>query len=46
MKSITIRLLDVEAAMLMEVQKKNKAFKDLQALLRQQIVAEYQRLGR
>ena len=33
MKSITIRLPDLEAAMLVEVQKKNKAFKDLQQLL-------------
>ena len=33
MKTITIRLPDVEAAMLAEVQKKNKRFKDLQGLL-------------
>ena len=33
MKTITIRLPDVEAAMLVEVQKGNKAFKDLQQLL-------------
>ena len=43
MKSITIRLPDVEAAMLVEVQKKNKAFKDLQKLLIQQIRQEYQK---
>ena len=43
MKSITIRLPDLEAAMLVEVQKKNKAFKDLQQLLIQQIRQEYQK---
>ena len=43
MKTITIRLSDVEAAMLVEVQKKNKAFKDLQQLLIQQIRQEYQK---
>ena len=42
MKTITIRLPDVEAAMLTEVQKRNKAFKDLQQLLIQQIRQEYQ----
>ena len=41
MKTIIIRLPDVEAAMLVEVQKKNKAFKDLQQLLIQQIHQEY-----
>ena len=41
MKSITIRLPDVEAAMLVEVQKRNKAFKDLQQLLIQHIHQEY-----
>ena len=41
MKTITIRLPDVEAAMLAEVQKRNKAFKDLQQLLIQQILQEY-----
>ena len=41
MKTITIRLPDVEAAMLLEVQKRNKAFKDLQQLLIQQILQEY-----
>ena len=41
MKTITIRLPDVEAAMLFEVQKKNKAFRDLQSLLLQQIAQEY-----
>ena len=43
MKTITIRLPDVEAAMLVEVQKSNKAFKDLQQLLIQQIRQEYQK---
>ena len=43
MKSITIRLPDVEAAMLVEVQKRNKAFRDLQQLLTQQIRQEYQK---
>ena len=43
MRTITIRLPDVEAAMLVEVQKRNKAFKDLQQLLIQQISQEYQK---
>ena len=43
MKTITIRLPDVEAAMLVEVRKGNKAFKDLQQLLIQQIRQEYQK---
>jgi len=33
MKNIIIRLPDVEAAMLVEVQKVNKAYRDLQAVL-------------
>ena len=41
MKTIIIRLPDVEAAMLVEVQKKNKAFKDMQQLMIQQIRQEY-----
>ena len=41
MKTITIRLSDVEAAMLVEVQKRNKAFKHLQEMLIQQIHKEY-----
>ena len=41
MKSITIRLLDVEAAMLFEVQKVNKACRGLQALLVSKIKQEY-----
>jgi hypothetical protein len=41
MKSITIRLPDVEAAMLLEVQKVNRAYRDLQGLLINQIQQEY-----
>ena len=41
MKTITIRLPDVEAAMLVEVQKVNKAYINLQGLLRSQIQQEY-----
>jgi hypothetical protein len=45
-KTITIRLPAVEAAMLLEVQKTNKEYKDLQVLLLNQIRREYQRLFR
>ena len=45
MKTITIRLPDVEAVMLVEVQKRNKAFKDLQQLLIQQIRQEYKKIS-
>jgi hypothetical protein len=41
MKTITILLPDVEAAMLVEVQKRNKDFRDLQAFLVKQIQLEY-----
>ena len=41
MKTITIRLPDVEAAMLAEAQKVNKAYRDLQGLLISQIQQEY-----
>jgi len=41
MKTITIRLPDVEAAMLLEVQKSNRAFRDIQALVISQIQQEY-----
>ena len=41
MKTIIIRLPDVEAAMLVEVQKVNKAYRDLQGLLLSQIQQEY-----
>jgi hypothetical protein len=44
MKTITIRLPDVEAAMLVEVQKVNKAYKDLQSLLLNQIQQDYQKI--
>jgi hypothetical protein len=40
-KTITIRLPDVEAAMLLEVQKVNRAYRDLQGLLINQIQQEY-----
>ena len=43
MKTIIIRLPDVEAAMLVEVQKINKAYRDLQGLLINQIQTEYQK---
>lgn len=42
MKTITIRLPDVEAAMLVELQKSNRAFKGQQHLLIKQIYQEYQ----
>ena len=41
MKTITIRLPDVEAAMLVEVQKVNRAYRDLQGLVVSQIKQEY-----
>ena len=41
MKTITIRLPAVEAAMLLEVGKVNKAYRDLQGLLINQIQQEY-----
>ena len=41
MKTITIRLPDVEAAMLLEVGKVNKSYRDLQGLLINQIQQEY-----
>ena len=40
-KTITIRLPDVEAAMLLEVQKRNKTFVELDALLARLISAEF-----
>ena len=46
MKTIIIRLPDVEAAMLVEVQKVNKAYRDLQGLLINQIQTEYQKTPR
>ena len=41
MKTIAICLPDVEAAMLVEVQKVNRAYRDLQGLLISQIQHEY-----
>ena len=41
MKTITIRLPDVEAAMLVEVQKINRTFRDLQGLVISHIQEEY-----
>ena len=41
MKTITIRLPDVEAAMLVEVQKVNRAYRDIQGFLVSQIKQEY-----
>ena len=40
MKTITIRLPDVEAAMLVEVQKVNRAYRDLQSFFLSQIREE------
>ena len=45
MKVIQIRLNAVEEQMLKEVQKRNKVNKDPEALLKQQIKAEYQKLA-
>lgn len=44
MKVLSIRLPDVEAAMLVEIQKTNKAYRDIQAMLLFQIRQEYQRV--
>jgi len=44
MKLIQIRLNSVEQQMLKEVQKRNKSYKDLEMLLKQQIKTEYQKL--
>ena len=41
MKTITIRLPDVEAAMLLEVQKKNLRIKDLSVYIFERIRLEY-----
>jgi hypothetical protein len=46
MNTITIRLPDVEAAMLVEVQEVNKACRDLQGLLISQIQQEYAKTPR
>jgi hypothetical protein len=42
-KTLTLRIPDVEAAMLTEVQKSNKSFRDLQGLLLGLIRQEYQK---
>ena len=44
MKVIQIRLNAVEEQMLKEVQKRSKVYKGPEALLKQQIKAEYQKL--
>ena len=46
MKTITIRLADVETAVLVEVQKVNRLYKDLQGLLINQIKTEYQKTSK
>jgi hypothetical protein len=46
MKNITIGLPDVESAILLEVQEVNKAFRDLQALLINQIQIDYQKTAK
>ena len=45
MKAITIRLPDVEAAMLVEVQKRNKNFRDLGVYISTQVRIEYSKLN-
>ena len=44
MKTITIRLPDVEAAMLLELQKRNLDFRNISQFLVRRIRAEYARL--
>jgi hypothetical protein len=44
MKTITIRLPDVEAAMLVEVQKRNKDFRDIQVFFLDKIRREYAKI--
>jgi len=46
MKTITIRLPDVEAVMLAEVQKVNKAYRDLQDMVLKQVRSEYEKISR
>ncbi len=46
MKTLTLRIPDVEAAMLLEVQKSNKSCRDPQALLLGLIRQEYGKQGR
>jgi len=46
MKTITIRLPDAEEAMLVEVQKVNKAYRDLQDMVLKQVRSEYEKISR
>jgi len=46
MKMIRIHLQPVEEAMLLEVQKKNQMYKNLETLLLEQIRQEYQKIKR
>jgi len=46
MKTITIRLPDVEAAMLVKVQKSIKEFQCLEKLVSRLIVGEYEKIMR
>lgn len=44
MKTITIRLPEVEAGMLVEVQKRNKAFRDISGFVSSRVCEEYSKL--
>ena len=44
--SLDIRMSDVKAAMLLEAQKVNRAFRDLQSIVVQKIRLEYEKLKR
>ena len=44
MKTVTIRLPEVEAAMLLELQKKNKKYRDLGVLVAGLISADFSKL--
>ena len=46
MKTIAIRLPDVEAAMLVEVQKVDKVYRDLQDMVLKQIRREHEKISR
>ena len=46
MKTFTIRLPDVEAAMLVEIQKFNKEFQNLEKLVSRLIAGEYKKIAR
>lgn len=46
MKTITIRMSSVEEAMLVEVKKRNKEYRDLQSLLAGLIQKEYEKLAK